>query len=953
MSENKEEPNMVKGTKKTDLTGNALLACIIAAVLIICIQIAGTYLNLQSFLKRETSFPSLESGIRSSIEQLSFSIDSQSEKDKKDALADTYFRALALRDRMGSSDFLDSTVEDYGKTYVVRVKDGKLIAPDEAEVLPGITADALKGEQGIIDTSRDLDWRCFTAYSSIGNGYYAMQEVNASDGSDNLASIALCEIETAFDGKAILLDENGRFVYYNSELNIPAFHNDNGLDEEALNKFLKKHEPYYVMARSADERYTLVLVLSKYEILSDFLSVDLLVALVALILSLVLIVWITEVKRLLKSGKADKHKISDYEPLHFKRRIRTFSILAVVLVLLAGMFSSAIGSLYSVTWDAQNTLTAVEQLSEDSRFVTEFRIEEMKDNDAEHARIIADAIYRDPKLRTKKQLGAYKDMLSANYIMLYDSEGREFLTDSPYINMSIGGLSSSDMHAFRRVLNGGAEAYLENVTDNVTGGKSNLVGVRMPSISGDSDGGYNLLVISFPPSAKRGISFFESSDEMVASLVSSYNGFMLLDKDKKIRFISNKPLYGRDPLELGMQEDEVRDNFLGEFELDNDHYYGASNEMNGELFYYTAKSSVLRNGMFAFGLLEAVGFMLVLMVILRILMKDYDLIYDESTAEEYTQPDPENTGRSWISRFPWLKRANSPEARARAVLNITAGLCILIVGVLAITSANADPNDNLIPYIFSDNWNRGINLFAAARVIFMICGVAVIWSAISFIVGIAVDFLDARGASVVRLIKSVLSYAVVLIVLYYSALYLGFDPATLLASVGIIGLAISLGVKDIVADVFSGVSLIFEKAFQVGDIVEIDGTIRGTVQELGVRTLKLFGDDNNLKVVRYSDIHKVNNLSRSNSWCLAEFTVKNNVDTGELRKMLWTELPEIHERHREILSDPVFTGISSINTGSITFGVKAECKESKMRKVRSILNYEIRDMLRRNDVDLL
>ena len=148
-------------------------------------------------------------------------------------------------------------------------------------------------------------------------------------------------------------------------------------------------------------------------------------------------------------------------------------------------------------------------------------------------------------------------------------------------------------------------------------------------------------------------------------------------------------------------------------------------------------------------------------------------------------------------------------------------------------------------------------------------------------------------------------------------------------------------------------SLIFEKAFQVGDIVEIDGLVKGTVQELGVRTLKLFGEDNNLKVIRYSDIHKINNLSRSNSWCIAEFTVKNSVDTEELKKLLWAELPEIRARHKEILSDPMFTGISAINVGSITFGVRAECKESKMRKVRSILNYEIRDMLNRNDIGML
>ena len=77
------------------------------------------------------------------------------------------------------------------------------------------------------------------------------------------------------------------------------------------------------------------------------------------------------------------------------------------------------------------------------------------------------------------------------------------------------------------------------------------------------------------------------------------------------------------------------------------------------------------------------------------------------------------------------------------------------------------------------------------------------------------------------------------------------------------------------------------------------------------------------------------------------------MDTEALKKLLWAELPEIRTRHKEILSDPVFMGISSINTGSITFGVRAECKESKMRKVRSSLNYEIRDLLNRNDIAMM
>lgn len=944
--------NIEKEAKKPNISVNALIACLVGIALIAGIQIAATYLNLASFIERETNYPSIEAGIQSSLEQLTFMIDNEVKKDRSAALADTYFRALSLRDKVNNDGFLENSVDNYNNSYAVKVEGDKVMFPDGIENDSEITADILKEKQGIIDTSRGCDWRVFSAFSSIGNGYYAVEDCYASEGSDNWASLALCEIEDAFDGKAILLDENGRFVYYNTELELPDLRDNSGLNEEALNSLLEKHAPYYIMARSADERYTLVLFLSKSEVLSDSLNVDLLVALVEFILAVILIVWITEIKKLLMNGKAGQQKINDYDPEIIKRRVTTFCILAATIVLLSGMFSSAIGSLYSVTWDAQNALSAIEQLEEDNRIIADFKKNDQKETDVRHAKIIADAIYRDPQLRTKKQLGEYKDILSANYIMIYDRDGKEILTDSAYINMNIGGMSSSDMHAFRRVLNGGEKAYLENVMDNVTGAKSDLVGVRMPSINEDEAGSYNLLVISYPPADERGVSFFKDSDDLVLSLVSSYNGFMLLDKNRKIKFISHKDLYGRNPLELGMNETEIRDNFLGEFNLDNEVYYGASSEINGELFYFTAKASVLREGMFTFGLLEAVGFILVLIVIIYILMKDYALIYNSGISGENRFPDSAGSpGR--LSRLPWIKRAESPEAKARMALNILGGLCIIFIGLMAFNSASADHSDSLIPYIFSDNWNKGLNLFAAARVIFMICGVSVIWSIISFIIGVIADLLDTRGATVARLVKSVLSYVVVLIVIYYSALYLGFDPATLLASVGIIGLAVSLGVKDIIADVFSGVSLIFEKAFQVGDIVEIDGLVKGTVQELGVRTLKLFGEDNNLKVIRYSDIHKINNLSRSNSWCIAEFTVKNSVDTEELKKLLWAELPEIRARHKEILSDPMFTGISAINVGSITFGVRAECKESKMRKVRSILNYEIRDMLNRNDIGML
>ena len=74
-----DKDKMGKETNKASESGRAVFACVIAVILIICVQIAGTYLNLGSFLRRETKYPSIEAGLQSSLEQLVFSLDDAAE----------------------------------------------------------------------------------------------------------------------------------------------------------------------------------------------------------------------------------------------------------------------------------------------------------------------------------------------------------------------------------------------------------------------------------------------------------------------------------------------------------------------------------------------------------------------------------------------------------------------------------------------------------------------------------------------------------------------------------------------------------------------------------------------------------------------------------------------------------------------------------------------------------
>lgn len=63
---------------------------------------------------------------------------------------------------------------------------------------------------------------------------------------------------------------------------------------------------------------------------------------------------------------------------------------------------------------------------------------------------------------------------------------------------------------------------------------------------------------------------------------------------------------------------------------------------------------------------------------------------------------------------------------------------------------------------------------------------------------------------------------------------LGFDISTIVASLGIGGLAVALAVKDVLANFFASVILLLDNSFSQGDWI-VCGEVEGTVVEMGLR----------------------------------------------------------------------------------------------------------------------
>ena len=82
-----------------------------------------------------------------------------------------------------------------------------------------------------------------------------------------------------------------------------------------------------------------------------------------------------------------------------------------------------------------------------------------------------------------------------------------------------------------------------------------------------------------------------------------------------------------------------------------------------------------------------------------------------------------------------------------------------------------------------------------------------------------------RGRTLVTLIASLTKYAAALVILCWGLSILGVDVSTIVASVGILALIVGFGAESLIADVVTGVFMLFENQCNVGDIVEVGGRL--------------------------------------------------------------------------------------------------------------------------------
>jgi small conductance mechanosensitive channel len=148
----------------------------------------------------------------------------------------------------------------------------------------------------------------------------------------------------------------------------------------------------------------------------------------------------------------------------------------------------------------------------------------------------------------------------------------------------------------------------------------------------------------------------------------------------------------------------------------------------------------------------------------------------------------------------------------------------------------------------------------------------------------------------------------------------GLPVAPLLASAGIVGVALGFGAQSLVKDLLSGMFMLIEDQYGVGDIVDL-GEATGAVEEVGLRSTRLRSLDGTVWYVPNGEVRRVGNMTKMWSRALIEVRFAYDTDLDKARQAMLDALTAARTADPEveaaILSEPEVPGIEAFDYDAV------------------------------------
>jgi small conductance mechanosensitive channel len=188
-----------------------------------------------------------------------------------------------------------------------------------------------------------------------------------------------------------------------------------------------------------------------------------------------------------------------------------------------------------------------------------------------------------------------------------------------------------------------------------------------------------------------------------------------------------------------------------------------------------------------------------------------------------------------------------------------------------------------------------------------------------------------RAKTIGSVLESIISFVVLGIALVLILGDLGFNLTPIIASAGVIGVAVGFGAQNLVKDFLSGIFMLLEDQYGVGDVVDL-GEATGTVESVGLRVTTVRDYAGTVWYVRNGEIQRVGNSSQGFAVAVVDVPLGYASDVNEALRLLG-QVAEQTTTDEPIASDvlepPKVLGVQDMTTDNITLRLTVKVRPAR------------------------
>lgn len=185
----------------------------------------------------------------------------------------------------------------------------------------------------------------------------------------------------------------------------------------------------------------------------------------------------------------------------------------------------------------------------------------------------------------------------------------------------------------------------------------------------------------------------------------------------------------------------------------------------------------------------------------------------------------------------------------------------------------------------------------------------------------------AREQTLLTLLRNAVSIVLIVITLMFVLSEVGIDIAPLIASAGVLGLAIGFGAQKLVQDIITGVFIQLENAMNVGDVVTVGGTT-GTVERLTIRSVSLRDVQGVFHIIPFSSVDMVSNFMRDYGFYVADMGIAYRENVSDAKQAMHDAFDELRANEDfapHILEDLQWFGLNSFGASDVVVRARIKC----------------------------